>query len=88
MTYKFRDWYIPDRMMESLTEYVRIGRPVGDFLNAVLSNNLSEAVGRADDENIRNIPAYVAYLYNEAPSMCHGSVEKVRNWRGVERMTA
>ncbi|MCR4300672.1 MAG: hypothetical protein NUV51_03605 [Sulfuricaulis sp.] len=78
--YTFRDWYIPDRMMEALTRYVEQHVPTGDFLLAVLENNLSEAVGRADDENLQNLPAYVAYLYNEVPSTCHGSPEKVTAW--------
>jgi len=55
-------------------------RPVGDFLTAVLHNNLTEAVARADDENIKNLPAFVGYLYNEAPSLCWGSKERVAEW--------
>lgn len=78
--YQFRSYVIRAGMMESLRAYVEYGRPVGDFLTAVLENNLSEACGRADDENIDNLPAYAAYLYNEVPSQCHGSREKVGDW--------
>jgi hypothetical protein len=80
VSYQFRQFAIPEHMKASLTGYIERGVPVGDFLTAVLENNLSEACGRADDENLANLPAYVAYLYNEAPSQCHGSPEKVRAW--------
>ena len=80
MAYTFRDWYIPERMMKGLTRYINEHCPVGDFLIAVLENDLMEAVGRADDENLRNLPAFVAYLYNEAPGNCWGSPEAVRAW--------
>jgi len=80
VSYQFRHWRISDHMMVSLRKYIEHGCPVGDFLTAVLENNLSEACGRADDENIENLPAFVAYLYNEAPAACHGSREKVRAW--------
>lgn len=78
--YEFRQFYIPARMMGGLQRYIQKGIPPGDFLTAVLSNDLSEAVARADDENVMNLPAYVAYLYNEAPGLCHGSREKMKIW--------
>jgi hypothetical protein len=80
MRYTFHHYYIRENMMESLTRYIAQGCPVGDFLSAVLANDLSDAVGRADDENMANLPAYVAYLYNEAPPACRGSREAVRSW--------
>jgi hypothetical protein len=39
-----------------------------------------ERVGRADDQNIKVLPAFVAYFYNEAPSQCWGSKEKMESW--------
>lgn len=84
MSYKFREWYIPDRMMGGLERWIVHGTPPGDFLTAVLNNDLREAIGRADDENMRNLPAFVAYLYNEAPGQCWGSPEKVELWRGTQ----
>ncbi len=78
--YTYREFYIPDRMMCALLNYINHGHPIGDFLNAVLCNDLSEACGRADAENPRNLPAYTVFLYNEAPSTCYGSKEKVAAW--------
>ena len=80
MTYEFKGFYIPDRMMGGLTRYIEDGIPPGDFLTAVISNDLSEAVGRADEENLRNLPAYIGYLYNKAPSGCWGSMTKMHDW--------
>ena len=78
--YQFREFYIPEHMMGGIERYVNQGIPPGDFLRAVICNDLSGAVGRADDENIRNLPAYVAYFYNEAPGTCWGSIAKMVAW--------
>ena len=80
MTYWFFDTYIPDRMMPGLERYINEGIMPGHFLTAVLENDLAEAFGRADTENLKNMRAYVGYLYNEAPIDCWGSPAKVREW--------
>jgi hypothetical protein len=85
MSYEFRNFYIPERMMDGLQRYIEHHCPVGDFLTAVLSNDLSEAVGRADDENLSNLPAYIGFLYNEAPAQCHGSPERVKAWLAMKK---
>ena len=79
-SYSFRKYYIPQRMIAPIKRYVLEHQAPGDFLMAVLRNNLREAIERADDENIDHLPAYMALLYNEAPSQCWGSKEKVNNW--------
>ena len=78
--YRFRHYIIRHDMMGAIRRYIEHGIPPGSFLTAVIENNLSEAVGRADDENCENLPAFVAYFYNEAPSPCWGSPEKRRAW--------
>lgn len=79
MTYWLFDYdSLPN--IESLKRYVTEGVPVGGFLEAVISNDLKEACGRADDENIKVIPVYVSWLYNEAPSTCWGSKERYEAW--------
>lgn len=69
----------PD-IIESLNAWVMNARPVGGFLEAVLENNLVAAMSRADDENLRTLPAVVAYVYNELPSLCWGNPAKVKAW--------
>lgn len=82
-TYTYRHWTIPERMMRPLLRYVHLHELPGDFLQAVLRNDLREAIGRADDENIANLPAFTSFLYNEAPNQCHGSAEKMVAWVGM-----
>jgi hypothetical protein len=78
--YRFWDFYIPGRMMGGLRRYVEHGIIPGDFLEAVLRNDLRGACERADEENRVNLPAYVGWLYNEAPGGCWGSSAKVDAW--------
>ena len=52
----------------------------GDFLYAVLCNNLMEAASRADYINQHSLYIYAAFLYNEAPIGSYGSKENVEKW--------
>jgi len=78
--YVFREFQIPAYMMEPLLAYVREHRPIGGFLAAVFSNDFEQVCARADTANLANLPAYAAYLFNDAPAGCWGSPEKVRAW--------
>ena len=80
MSYQFRKWYIRDEMIEAIGRYVDHGIGPGDFLCAVICNNLREAIGCADDENLDNLPAFVAYFHNEVPGPCWGSTLKMTEW--------
>lgn len=71
---------IPERMQDALKRYVHERIQPGQFLTAVLRNDLKEAVGRADDENLPLLPLYVRWLYNVAPGCCWGSPENVKEW--------
>lgn len=71
---------VPEYMRDSLEEYVQLGRPVGDFLTAVICNDLKEAVMYADDNNIAQLPAYANYFYNYAPRECWGSRAAMERW--------
>jgi hypothetical protein len=86
MTYTFSGFYIPDNMMAGLRRYIDHGVAPGNFLSAVLQNNLKEAVGRADRENMQNLPAYVGFLYNEAPALCWGSPEQFNGWLAMHAL--
>lgn len=80
------EFFIQASLVEALELYVRDGALPGDFLQAVLRNDLTEACARADWINIRNIPAFAAWLHNEAPIPSWGSAEKVAAW--VDRRKA
>jgi len=74
------DSLIEPRFKESIDRYVEHHRRTGGFLRAVLSNDLTAAISCADEQAIDNLPHIVAYLWNEVPSGCWGSREKVRDW--------
>ena len=74
---------IPGYMHEAVIDYIMTGRPVGNFLTALFSNDLMEAFGRADDNNQRCMLAYVKFLYNDVPMGCRGSPEAVLAWLSV-----
>jgi hypothetical protein len=80
MTYRYNEFLIPDRMMGGVKRYIEDHIKPGDFLTAVICNDLRGACERADDENLRNLPAYVAYFYNNSPATCWGSKENMDAW--------
>ena len=71
---------IPERFRESIDLYVSDRIPPGGFLTAVLSNNLTEAFYRADDEAIAHMLGIVSYCYNDIPRTSWGSPTRVREW--------
>ena len=71
-----------DSILKALTLHVENGAPCGDFVTAVLANDLS-AVAKADDQNLADIVEIFQYVHNELPANCHGSPEMVSMWRSV-----
>lgn len=52
----------------------------GDFLRAVLENDLMQAINRADAYNLGTIAQITRYIYTNLPGGCHGSPDRVRVW--------
>lgn len=71
----------PQLLHNGLINHVLIGRPAGDFLNAVLCNDLMEAVARADGQNVTRLRAIMVFLHNFTPKLCRGSAAAVKAWR-------
>lgn len=69
-----------DKIKESLDRYANDHCPTGDFLAAVLSNDLMDAIGRADKESMADLFSICDYVYNHIPARCHGSRKIVREW--------
>lgn len=65
-------------VIQSLIDYVEQRQPTGDFLQAVLSNDLSDSVSRNDGQT--NLKELVKWIYNNAPSNCWGSREAYKQW--------
>jgi len=71
---------IPPYLMEALQRYIAHGYAPGNFLLAVLRNDLKAAVAHADLANQAILPVYVRFLYNRAPWACWGSPAHVTAW--------
>ena len=78
--YYLKGFVINERLVESITAYIDYGRPVGDFLKAVICNDLRLAVARADETNLQNLPAFAGFFFNKAPATCWGSAERYSDW--------
>lgn len=74
---------VPSHMREAVVNYVLSGHPVGDFLFAVLSNDLMRSFMRADAMNSISMKSWAGLLFNlpQSPIPSYGSEEKVRAWQ-------
>jgi hypothetical protein len=71
---------LPSQIREAIDRYSVHGYRTGDFLYAFLSNDLSEAVGRADPANVRLLAEIRDYVLEFVPDSAWGSKEKVEAW--------
>jgi hypothetical protein len=71
---------IRPEMVEALESYAKHGTPLGSFLEAVVSNDLKMACLHADMDNLRNLPAFAFYMYNEMPASSQGSNANYLGW--------
>lgn len=83
---------VPSHNHGGLTRYIENGIVPGDFLTAVLENNLMRALGKADETNRHALFNIASFLHNAAPSQCYGSPHAVKEWstlgglNGIRRM--
>lgn len=75
---------VPPHTMKALQSYIEDGAPPGDFLRAVMSNDLTEAFAHADDGNFWAMQAIVIWVYNNAPMACRGK-ENIKSWVEMHR---
>jgi len=59
---------IPSHTLHALEQFLSDGQPVGGFLTAVLDNDLKNAIGRADRENLSALEQIVKLIYNYFPA--------------------
>jgi hypothetical protein len=67
---------IPALTRETIDEYVRIGRPPGGFVRAVLEDSLTQAFAKADQYNRAAMFEIASYVYNKVPAPAR--------WGGVD----
>ena len=72
---------IPNPAMRSGLEiYLTTGRIPGNFLQALLSNNLIDAFARADPTNLDLLQQWCWWMHGEFPSTAWGSRDKMLAW--------
>lgn len=71
---------LPVNLRGGAERWINNGIIPGSFLRAVIENDLKGAFGRADENSRNNLFHIVAFFYNNAPSECWGSVDKVKEW--------
>lgn len=76
---------VPAYTMGALRRYVDEGMEPGGFLTAVLSNDLFNAIGRADGTNAAALENIVRHIYCHEPFDCWGSKERVTAWLDKKR---
>ncbi len=76
----FRQYKIPAHLGPALFFYLTDRQPPGGFLQSVLSNNLQDAVKRADPFSLAALLDIVDFLLEAAPHASWGSPEKFRAW--------
>ncbi len=72
-------WFIP-KIVQWITGQVE----PGDFLQAVLYNNLGAAVGVADEVTLECLSGIIKFMHNEAPAACWGTPEKAQAWLEID----
>ena len=71
----------PGETVDGTKRWIEDGILPGDFLQAVIRNDLTEACARADQYNIILLPEIVAWWYGEAPAASWGSPGRVKEWK-------
>lgn len=74
------------RLLTGLRRHVLHGGRVGSFLAACIKNDLSGAVGKADEDSMRVLGAIVKYLFNDVDARCWGSEDSYVEWRRRDGM--
>ncbi len=73
-----------DYMVGGVQRYIEHGILPGNFLTAVIRNDLRDACGYADENNQRALFEWVSWFRNEAPHDCWGSPIACTWW--IEQM--
>lgn len=71
---------VPPFVKTALDEWATAGQWPGQFVTAVLQNDLIDAFGKADPNSLAAMLKIVGYVYNDLPARCHGSKERMNQW--------
>lgn len=71
---------VPSHLWPGLERYFLDRVEPGQFLVALIRNDLRMAVGLADPASLEALPSLCKFLYNFAPTQSHGSRTIVDKW--------
>ncbi len=71
---------VPRHLQAGIARWVLLGVVPGDFLQAVIRNDLFGALGRADVNSRAGMFEICQFFYNGAPSQCFGRPEAIDFW--------
>jgi hypothetical protein len=71
---------IPAHILPGIARYLADGIVPGEFLTAMLTNDLRGVMQHADEQNMERLPAIWHFLYNNIPSSAWGSRERMAKW--------
>jgi hypothetical protein len=74
--------YVPDYMVDGMVRWIVFGIEPGDFMRALVSNDLMGALRAGDDTNRRELHHYGMFFYNAAPSGSFGRGDVMQTWSG------
>lgn len=79
---------VPEHLRAGLWRWAGFGTRPGGFLQAVIRNDLCEAVNRADAASLQGLKPLALWLYNFAPGPSWGSREALDGWEQQHRELA
>jgi hypothetical protein len=71
---------LPEHIRYGMFRWIEFGNVPGHWMTMVLQNNLVQSFGFADSTNRERMSDIVNFIYNEAPSPCWGSEDKMKQW--------
>lgn len=77
---------VPEHLHDGLIRYFTEGLLPGDFLRAVLNNDLVEAIRRGDEVSRAHLPQLADFLYFDAPAWAWGNHARVLAWQNTFRV--
>jgi hypothetical protein len=79
---------IPAPVLHAIQRYAATGTGTGHFVEAVMRNDLFDAVAHADKESLAALREIVWYVYNQLDSNCwgphHVKSPEVDKWRELQ----
>lgn len=76
---------VPAHLKLGLRMYLERGVIPGSFLQAVLKNDLAEAIAHADNASLAGLKGLVSYLFNHVPTVAWKSREAVMDWASTSQ---